>query len=45
MSLQLVGPHCGDKFVSSVAHALEQYLAGDPATARPVPDVKKLMGK
>ncbi|MCC6469367.1 MAG: amidase [Alphaproteobacteria bacterium] len=45
MSLQIVGPHCGDKFVTSVAHALEQHLAGDPATARPVPDLTKLKGK
>jgi amidase len=44
-SLQIVGPHCGDKFVLSVAHALEQYMAGDPVTARPSPDLKKLMGR
>ena len=41
-SLQIVGPHCGDKLVLSVAHALEQHLAGDPATARPAPDLNKL---
>lgn len=45
MSLQIVGPHCGDRFVTTVALALERHLAGDPATARPVPDLKKLMGK
>jgi Asp-tRNA(Asn)/Glu-tRNA(Gln) amidotransferase A subunit family amidase len=44
-ALQIVGPHCGDRFVLSVAHALEQYFQADPATARPVPDIKKLMGK
>ena len=44
-ALQIVGPHCGDKFVLSVAHALEQHMQSDPATARPVPDLKKLMGK
>lgn len=44
-ALQLVGPHCGDKFVLSAAHALEAYLAADPTTARAVPDLKKLTGK
>ncbi len=45
MSLQIVGPHCGDKFVASVAHALERHMAGDPATARPVPDLATLTGR
>jgi Asp-tRNA(Asn)/Glu-tRNA(Gln) amidotransferase A subunit family amidase len=45
MSLQIVGPHCGDKFVASVAHALERHMAGDPATARPVPDLAALTGR
>lgn len=44
-ALQIVGPHCGDKFVLSAALALEQYLQADPATARPVPDLKKLTTK
>ena len=42
--LQIVGPHCGDRFVLAVAHALEQHLKSDPATARPVPNLAKLTG-
>lgn len=40
--LQIVGPRGGDAYVLSVAAALEQELAGDPRTARPVPDIAKL---
>ena len=40
--LQIVGPRGGDAFVLSVAHALETMLAGDPRTARPVPDLARL---
>lgn len=40
--LQIVGPRGGDVFVLSVALALERALAGDPRTARPVPDIAAL---
>jgi Asp-tRNA(Asn)/Glu-tRNA(Gln) amidotransferase A subunit family amidase len=40
--LQVVGPRGGDAFVLGVAAALEAALAGDPRTARPVPDIAKL---
>jgi Asp-tRNA(Asn)/Glu-tRNA(Gln) amidotransferase A subunit family amidase len=40
--LQIVGPRGGDALVLSVAAALESMLAGDPRTARPVPDLVKL---
>lgn len=40
--LQIVGPRGGDAKVLAVAAALERLLAGDPATARPVPDIAKL---
>lgn len=40
--LQIVGPRGGDAFVLSVAAALETVLAGDPRTARPVPDLDAL---
>ena len=40
--LQIVGPRGGDAFVLAVAAALERMLAGDPATARPVPDLARL---
>lgn len=40
--LQIVGPRGGDAFVLSVAAALERMLAGDPRTARPVPDLARL---
>jgi amidase len=42
--LQIVGPRGGDAFVLGVAQALERLLAGDPATARPVPDLDRLRG-
>jgi amidase len=39
---QIVGPRGGDAFVLSVAAELEALLAGDPRTARPVPDLARL---
>ncbi|MDR3536236.1 MAG: amidase family protein [Acetobacteraceae bacterium] len=41
--LQIVGPRGGDALVLSVAAALEALLAGDPRTARPVPDIARLL--
>lgn len=40
--LQIVGPRGGDAKVLAVAAALERYLAGNPVTARPKPDLAKL---
>jgi Asp-tRNA(Asn)/Glu-tRNA(Gln) amidotransferase A subunit family amidase len=40
--LQIIGPRGGDTLVLRVAAALEAMLAGDPRTARPVPDLVKL---
>ncbi len=40
--LQIVGPRGGDALVLSVAAELERLLAGDPRTARPVPDLARL---
>lgn len=40
--LQIVGPRGGDAKVLAVAAALESLLAGDPLTARPVPDIARL---
>ncbi|CAN5207205.1 amidase family protein [soil metagenome] len=40
--LQIVGPRGGDAYVLGVAAALEAELAGDPRTARPVPDIARL---
>jgi Asp-tRNA(Asn)/Glu-tRNA(Gln) amidotransferase A subunit family amidase len=40
--LQIVGPRGGDSLVLAVAAALEQLLAGDPRTARPIPDIGRL---
>ncbi len=40
--LQIVGPRGGDAKVLAVAAALERALAGDPLTARPVPDIARL---
>jgi len=37
--IQIIGPNGADARVLEVAHALEQVLAGDEATARPVPDI------
>jgi Asp-tRNA(Asn)/Glu-tRNA(Gln) amidotransferase A subunit family amidase len=42
-ALQITGPARRDKFVLDVAHALEQRLARDPRTARPVPDLARLL--
>ena len=41
--LQIVGPRGGDALVLAVAGALERMLADDPRTARPVPDLAKLL--
>ncbi len=41
--LQIVGPRGGDALVLRVAIALEAMLADDPRTARPLPDIAKLM--
>ena len=40
--LQIVGPRGGDALVLSVAAELEAMFAGDPRTARPVPDLARL---
>ena len=40
--LQIVGPRGGDALVLGVAAELEALLAGDPRTARPVPDLAAL---
>ncbi len=40
--IQICGPKNADRFVLGVAHALEQALAGDPTTARPLPDLEAL---
>jgi len=40
--LQIVGPRGGDALVLAVGAALEAMLAGDPRTARPLPDLVKL---
>jgi amidase len=40
--LQIIGPRGGDAQVLAVAGALEAMLAGDPRTARPVPDIERL---
>jgi Asp-tRNA(Asn)/Glu-tRNA(Gln) amidotransferase A subunit family amidase len=41
--IQVIGPNGADALVLEVAHALEQVLAADRATARPVPDLAKLL--
>jgi Asp-tRNA(Asn)/Glu-tRNA(Gln) amidotransferase A subunit family amidase len=41
--LQIVGPRGGDAFVLAVAAELEALLAGDARTARPTPDIARLM--
>ena len=43
--LQVIGPNGADAVVLEIAHALEQVLAANPATARPLPDLSKLKGK
>ena len=40
--IQIAGPNGSDALVLAIAHALEQALATDPATARPLPDLGKL---
>jgi Asp-tRNA(Asn)/Glu-tRNA(Gln) amidotransferase A subunit family amidase len=40
--IQIVGPNGSDAMVLEVAHALEQILADNPTTARPIPDLGKL---
>ena len=40
--LQIIGPRGGDAQVLAFAAALEQMLAGDERTARPVPDLERL---
>ncbi|MCL4768495.1 MAG: amidase [Hyphomicrobiaceae bacterium] len=40
--IQIVGPNGSDALVLAVAHALEQVLAENVATARPVPDFARL---
>lgn len=42
--IQVVGRMYGDREVLSAAHALEQAFAGDPALARPQPDLDLLAG-
>lgn len=42
--LQIVGRRGGDAQVLAVAAALERLLAGDPRTARPIPDIAALAG-
>jgi amidase len=41
--LQIVGPRGGDALVLRVAAELEKLLAGDPRTARPLPDIAALI--
>jgi Asp-tRNA(Asn)/Glu-tRNA(Gln) amidotransferase A subunit family amidase len=43
--IQVAGPNGSDAMVLEVAHALEQVLAGNPETARPLPDLAKLAPK
>ncbi|MGC8477127.1 MAG: amidase [Acetobacteraceae bacterium] len=40
--LQIVGPRGGDALVLAAAAAIERVLAGEKATARPVPDLARL---
>jgi Asp-tRNA(Asn)/Glu-tRNA(Gln) amidotransferase A subunit family amidase len=40
--IQVIGPNGADALVLEVTHALEQVMAADQATARPVPDLDKL---
>ena len=40
--IQVIGRNGSDAFVLEVAHALEQVLAGNKETARPVPDAARL---
>ncbi len=40
--IQVIGPNGADGLVLETAYALEQVLAANPETARPVPDLSKL---
>jgi Asp-tRNA(Asn)/Glu-tRNA(Gln) amidotransferase A subunit family amidase len=40
--IQIVGPNGSDELVLQVAHSLEQVLAQNPETRRPIPDPSKL---
>jgi Asp-tRNA(Asn)/Glu-tRNA(Gln) amidotransferase A subunit family amidase len=40
--IQVAGPNGSDAMVLEVAHALEQVLAGNPDTTRPIPNLAKL---
>ena len=40
--IQVIGPNGSDARVLEVAHALEQVLAADAVTARPVPDIARV---
>lgn len=40
--IQIVGPNGSDALVLEVAHALEQILADNPLTRRPIPELQKL---
>ena len=40
--IQVIGPNGADGLVLETAYALEQVLAANPETARPVPDISKL---
>jgi len=42
--IQIIGPRGSDLRVLEIAAALEEAMASDPATARPIPDLKKLAG-
>lgn len=43
--IQIIGPRGSDLRVLAVALALEEAMAGDPETVRPVPDLKRLASK
>jgi amidase len=43
--IQVAGPNGSDAVVLEIAHSLELHLAGNKETARPLPDLKKLIGK
>jgi amidase len=43
--IQIVGPNGSDALVLEVAHALEQVLAENRETARPIPDLAKLIAQ
>jgi amidase len=42
--IQILGPRGADRKILEIALALEQVLAADPSTARPLPDLAKLKG-